>query len=309
MEAYFINIKDGLKNKFDLFKNDEFKNKFIKNLLLLAAIFVFFYILGFFIPQGFDWKAYFSRGLLYPIWTPWTLDVVHFVNWPILIGITGLAIVYRTRKYSSSVLPVLLAIFSLPTMWVIYMGNLDGLVLVGLILLPIGAPLALMKPQIAAFALLAKKNSIIAGIIWGVVSLLIWGWWPLNFLKVLTPAWKVEWIQDISIFPWGILLALPLMWFSRGDEDLLMAAGSLATPHLFPYHFILLTPALARMKRPWMIATWLITWTPLLANWLGPTAWHFGNLMSIFFWCGIYFSRKQATRLQNRKLAEAVAQI
>ena len=88
-----------------------------------------------------------------------------------------------------------------------------------------------------------------------------------------------------------------------------MAAGSLATPHLFPYHFILLTPSLGRMKRPWMIATWLIAWTPLLANWLGPTAWHFGNLMSIFFWCGIYFSGKRHARERKGRLAEAVVQV
>ena len=193
-------------------------------------------------------------------------------------------------------------------MWVILMGNLDGLVLLGLLLLPWGAPLALMKPQVAAFALLAKKNTIIAGIIWGVISLLIWGLWPLNFLMVLNPSWKVEWVQDISIFPWGILLALPLLWLGRGDEDLLMAAGSLATPHLFPYHFILLMPSLARMKRPWLIATWLISWTPLLANWLGPLAWHFGNLMSIFFWCGIYFSRKMPVLEQKRVLVEAASE-
>lgn len=76
--------------------------------------------------------------------------------------------------------------------------------------------------------------------------------------------------QDISLFPWGVLIAAPLMWFSRGDEDLLMAAGSFATPHLFPCHFIVLMPSLARMSRPWMLGTWLLCWTPLLANWLGP---------------------------------------
>jgi hypothetical protein len=70
-----------------------------------------------------------------------------------------------------------------------------------------------------------------------------------------------------------------------------MAAGSLATPHLFPYHFIVLMPALARMNRRWMWATWLLTWSPLLANWLGPWAWHLGNLASLSFFAGIYLNR------------------
>jgi hypothetical protein len=157
-----------------------------------------------------------------------------------------------------------------------------------------------MKPQLAFFALLARKRSMIAGGFWLAVSLIIWGLWPLNFFVVLTPEWKTEWIQDITLFPWGLIIGLPLMWFSRKDEDLLMAAGSFMTPHLFPYHFILLMPALARMKWPWMIGTWLITWTPLLANWLGENAWHFGNLMSVFFWLGIFFSNKERASKAQR---------
>ena len=105
---------------------------------------------------------------------------------------------------------------------------------------------------------------------------------------VMTPAWKAEWTQDITLFPWGLLPGLVLLWFSRGDEDLLMAAGSLMTPHLFPYHFIVLMPALARMTWPWMLLTFFVSWTPLLANWFGPQAWRFGNLMSLCFWFGIY---------------------
>jgi hypothetical protein len=79
----------------------------------------------------------------------------------------------------------------------------------------------------------------------------------------------------------------------------MMAAGTFATPHLFPYHFIMLMPSLARMKWPWLIATWIISWTPLLANWLGDIGWHFGNLMSVFFWLGIYLSRKPHATQKN----------
>ncbi len=300
------NLTKFIKRELTYIRNKKYTGWIIDDVLPLILIFIAFYILGLFIPAGFDWIQYFSQGRVHPIWTPWTLDVVRFLNWPAVVGITGVAMIYRSRRFSHSVLPAILAILSLPTLWVIFMGNLDGIVLLGILLLPWGAPLALMKPQIAAFALLAKKNSIIAGLVWGALSLLIWGLWPLNFLMVLNPGWKVEWIQDISIFPWGLILALPLLWFSRGDEDLLMAAGSLATPHLFPYHFIVLMPSLARMKWPWAIATWIISWTPLLANWLGPTAWHFGNLMSFLFWGGIYFSRKASGQGRGNQLAAAV---
>jgi len=255
-----------------------------------VGVFVAFYILGVLIPEGFDWKMYFAKGLIHPVWTPWATIVIRYLNFPLVVAITLFCITLRTYQYQKSPFPVALAIISLPTLWVLFMGNLDGIVILGLLLLPWGAPLVLMKPQISAFAILAKRSHFLAGIIWVLISLIIWGLWPINFLQVLAPEWKVEWIQDISLFPWGILIAVPLLWLSRGDEDLLMAAGSFATPHLFPYHYILLMPALARMNKPWMFGTWIISWTPLLANWLGPQAWHFGNLLGVCIWCGIYYS-------------------
>ena len=68
-----------------------------------------------------------------------------------------------------------LAILSLPALWVLFMGNLDGLVLAGLLLLPWGVPLVLLNPQLASFSLLAKRSYIIAGIAWMLISFIIWG--------------------------------------------------------------------------------------------------------------------------------------
>lgn len=240
----------------------------------------------------FDWRMFFAKGLVSPVWTPWTVVIIRFLNYSLVVAITLYSIIVRAYRYNKSPYPMALAILSLPTLWVLYLGNLDGIVLLGLLVLPLGAPLALMKPQLSAFALLANKKHIIAGIIWFLISLMIWGLWPLNLLTVLTPEWKTHWIQDITLFPWGLIIAIPLLWFSRGDQDLLMAAGSFATPHLFPYHFVVLMPALARMKIPWMIITWVVSWMPLLANWLGPGAWRFGNLLGLCIWCGIYFNSK-----------------
>jgi hypothetical protein len=270
----------------------EFLKTKIKPLGFWFAVLLFLYLVGTLIPEGFDWKHFFSKGLVSPIWTPWTTIVLRFLNFPLLVALTLFGIIIRTYRYNPSPLPMLLAILSLPTLWVLFLGNLDGLVLIGILLLPWGIPLVLMKPQISAFSLLAKKKSLIAGIIWILISFVIWGIWPLRFIPMLTSDWKAEWVQDISLFPWGLIIALPLLWLSRGDEDLLMAAGSFATLHLFPYHFILIMPAIARMSKFWMILTWAISWTPLLANWLGPKAWHFGNLLPVCIWCGIYLNRK-----------------
>jgi hypothetical protein len=275
------------------------KEKFIpriKNAGLYLVLFILLYGIGSLIPEGFDWIHYYKAGRLHPIWTPWSMWIIKILapcGFGLVFALSAIGIGVRSVRYNRSPFPLALAILSLPTLWVIYMGNLDGLVLLGMLIMPVGIPLVLMKPQVSAFSLLARKDWLLVGILWVLLSLILWGFWPKNLLMVTTSDWKAEWTQDISIFPWGILLGLPLLWFSRGDQDLLMAAGSLMTPHLFPYHFIILMPSLGRMRWYWMLITWAISWTPLLANWLGPTAWHFGNLMSLCFWFGIYLNKKK----------------
>ena len=269
--------------------------------LLVLAIFAGLYALGALMPPGYDWRNFFSRGSFAPYFMPWTQPIVGLFNWPLLFAVSVLALVWRSYRYHASPLTLALIVGSLPTIWVLlFLSNIDGLTLFGLMILPWGVPLVLLKPQVAAFALLANRRWILALILWGIVSLLIWGWWPARLgLMMNDPQWHSDWPQDIALFPWGLLIALPLLWFSRGDEDLLMAAGSLGTPHLFPYHFIVLMPALARMRRPWVILTWVLTWLPLSANWLGPIGWHFGNLASLAFWFGIYLNKTHSRESQG----------
>ncbi len=277
----------------------------LKTGTFLGVVFLCLYAIGQFLPVGYDWQNYFSKGILPSIWTPWTKPVLWMLNLPTVFALSIMAFGIRAYRYKASPLALALGILSLPTMWVFFLGNLEGITLLGLILMPWGAPLALMKPQITAFALLAKRRWLLAGAAWILLSLLIWGLWPLNLLSVLTPEWDARWLQDISLFPWGLLITLPLLWLSRGDEDLMMAAGSFGTPHLFPYHFFFLMPALGRMRWPWMVATWLVSWTPLLAERLGPFAWHFGNLMSVLFWLGVYLNRNPVNGTRLSKLFQS----
>jgi hypothetical protein len=272
------------------------RKNLMRNGALAAALFAVFYVIGLFVPEGFDWIHFFQFGRFPGFWLPWTKALVGWMDFPTVFALSMIGLGWRTRKYSHSPLPLVLTLASLPMFWILHLGNYDCLVVLGLMLLPWGVPLALLKPHLAAFAFLANRKWFLAGAIWIILSLLIWGFWPLTQINtiIVNPAWREEWVQDISLFPWGLLVAVPLLWYSRGDEDLLMAAGSLATPHLFPYHFIVLMPSLGRMRLRWMILTWIFTWSPLLANYLGPGAWHFGNFASLCFWCGIYFNRPRA---------------
>jgi hypothetical protein len=95
---------------------------------------------------------------------------------PAGFAITCLAIALRAYRYNRSPWPIALAVVFMPTLWVFFMGNVDGLVLAGLMVLPWGIPLVLMKPQVSAFALLARRRWLLAGIVWTLISVAPIGW-------------------------------------------------------------------------------------------------------------------------------------
>ena len=270
----------------------------------IAVLTVFLYTAGHFLPEGYDWKCCFSQRLFPSFYVPWTLPLVSLLNLPLLFTISVLGLGLRLRRYHAPLWIMALAFVSLPTLWLLFLGTIDGFALIVLVLLPIGVPLVLIKPQLASFALLANRRSLFVTIVWVLLSFIVWGLWPLGFIGIGDANWRAGWPQDISLFPWGLLVALPLMWLSRGDEDMLMAAGSFGTPHLFPYHFVVLMPALARMDKFWAILSWVFAWTPLLANYFGPMAWHFGNLTSVSLWLGLYFRRRALATEAGRVAAD-----
>ncbi|GEM_PF-1156999 len=276
--------------------------RYVRTTLTLVLAFVILYAAGGLIPVGFDWKCCFSTGNLGTFFVPWMNPIVRLFNPQSIFAVTILALVLRMWRYHARAWRIALALISLPTLWLLFLGNVDGLVMVGLLLLPVlGVPLVLVKPQVASFSLLANRRSIAATLVWIVISIVLWGPWPLNFLGVGDAAWREAWPQDITLYPWGALLALPLLWWSRGDEDMLMAAGSLLTPHLFPYHFYVLMPALGRMNVFWALLSWAVSFTPLLANYWGPGAWHFGNLLSLTLWLGLYSRRRSLQRALGQR--------
>jgi hypothetical protein len=258
---------------------------------LACLAFAVLYVMAGFIPPGFDWIIFFGRRTAPPFYVPWVHWILPVLTWPLVVVLTLIALGWATWRRKGSPLTLSLVLSSLPVMWTLYLGQLDGLALLGLCLAPVGAPLALLKPQLTAFAMLADRRRFAAAAIWGVVSLAIWGLWPLTLMGRMSGDWKIAQPQDISLFPWSIPFVLPLLWLSRGDEDMLMAAGSLMAPLLIPYYFLVLMPALARLPRRLQVLCWVLSWMPLSANWLGPIGWHFGNLFSMVLWLGLWRHR------------------
>jgi len=324
-------------------------------------------ILAKFLPAGFDYVHVFAPHLIPIFYVPWTDAAMYWLSWPVIVSITIVALMIAVQRRNHSPWTILLVIFSLPTIWVLLLGQLEGVALLGLLLmpwsipvwlldrwrrfarkewillallaaatvsgtiilsrsqgpwyyetnpanghqpevavamallLPWGVPVALLKPQLVAFAMFAHKNWLMTAMAWLLLSILIWGLWPPNLLGRIVPEIKAVQPQDVSLFPWSLIIALPMLWLSRGDADRLMAAGSLAVPTIHPYQYIVLMPALARLSPPWRILCWLCSFLPLTANYLGPQFWLTGNIFPLILWFSLWRQR----RLHMRRSAEA----
>jgi hypothetical protein len=232
---------------------------------------IVFSFLGSFLPAegliGYDWVNFFSTseqeyGLSY--YPPW-VEYVSYLSWPVLLGLTftGLALGLYQRR--ASLLVMVIAFFTLPAFWLVFLGQIEGLVVFGLTGLPWLAPLITIKPQVGYLAFLARKKDLAVLIVWLALSMAIWGLWPLDMLSIGNfTAWEEP--HDISLWPWSLPVVIVLMWLSRGDEDMLMLAGTFALPYLHSYHYFVVLPALARVSQGVAVLAVMISWLPLLAN-------------------------------------------
>ena len=274
-----------------------------QQILLFAIFLILFSFLGFLITPGgligFDWINFFGQGRVPPFYPPWTNLVVKYLSWPLLIGITLSSFGIAALKRSSHPLSLVSSFLCLPLLWTIFIGQLEGVATMGLLWMPWLAPLALIKPQVTIFAFLTKKNFLIVVFIFLLFSLILWGLWPLNTLNVETYYAEGRYIQNIGLGLWGIPLALIALWLSRGDMDMLMLSGCFLLPHLIPYNLLPVAPAIARLKPINAIIALLLSWTPFLANFIGPIGWWFGWLFIIWLWCGLASNRYPESKLSQ----------
>ena len=225
------------------------------------------------LPLAFDWLTFFENAHNIPaFYPPWTDLVCRWLTWPLLIGLTlstyAMAVMKRAQSWQSAVA----AFFAMPLWWCLFLGQLDGLVLLGVLGLPWLVPLALLKPQIAGFAILAKHNHLIVAVCFVLLSFAFWGLWPTRMTGYHQGT--DEWLQDVAFGLWGLPLALLVLRIVPGqDVDKLMLAGAFVTPALIPYQLLPLMPAVARLPGwlAWIVA--LSSWFPLAANWVGPWGW------------------------------------
>lgn len=258
----------------------------------LAAVFTW---AGGFLPVGgnlgWDWRYFWGQHRIPAFYPPWTAWVVAPLTWPLLIGLTLAAVGVAGLRRAAQPLSLAAALLSLPVFWVVGLGQLDGLVVLGVLGLPWLAPLVLMKPQVAWLGLAARPAYLLAAGAAFLVSLAVWGVWPLRILQAMGTYGHQRAEQDIGLGLWGLPLLLLLAWPSRGDVDMLMIAGASVAPYLVPYSLLPLTPALARLPARAAWVGMLLSWTPFLANWLGPAGWWLGWTFVGYLWLCLALQR------------------
>ncbi len=260
-----------------------------------ATLFGIFFFLGSLIPAdgffAFDWIHFFGQGNIPPYYPPWTESIVNSLNWPSLIALTLAGVGLASYRRATSKISMTCALLTLPLFWTIFLGQLDGLVVIGILGLPILTPLALLKPQLSIFSFLARRSFLVGLLITAGASLIIWGFWPPTLFSVWTVHGEVRYVNDIALGLLGLPVAAVLLWFSRGDIDMLMLAGAFSTPYLLPYHLIVVVPAIARLSPVSAAVSGVLSWLPLLSNWIGPAGWWTAWLFVIWLWASLALKR------------------
>jgi hypothetical protein len=277
---------------------------FRTGLLLFFAFTAFFGLAANMIPGdgffGFDWFSFFGIQNVPAFYPPWTAIVVRPLSYPLLVGITLAAFSLSVIQRSVHPLSAAAAFFCLPLLWTTFLGQLEGLSVLGLLGLPWLMPLALVKPQISFFALGARRQYILVFFGLLLVSLLIWGNWPATTLAVESFYAEGRYPQNIGLGWWGLPLFVLTVWFSRGDIDMLMVSGAFICPHVIFYNLLPLTPAVARLKPRAALVAVLLSYLTLSANWLGSTGWWLGWGFVPWIWINLAAQRYPEYQIGRR---------
>ena len=255
---------------------------------------------------GYDWYVVFRPGgettFWYPGWTRLITDVIAYLPWrwglAFSNGITVAAVSIATFRESHNrwgYVAVIMAVLSFPVMILVWDGNVDGWGLLGYLLLPWGVPLLLIKPTIGAFALFARRSWFIAGLVFAVLSVVIWGWWPAQAIGLhVIGNYKHTAAMGWYVLGWPIALigVLMMLLTNRKDPIHLMAAGSFLMPYVFPYHFIFLLPALGRLESFEQEILWVISWIMILPFAFGSEWSLAGYAFPLAVW---YFLKKHSS--------------
>jgi hypothetical protein len=233
----------------------------------------------------------------YPPWI--TLLVFSVRSVAIANALTLTALAFALWRYNAKPIHYLLAFTSMPLYANLWLSQYEFIPLFGIILLPWSLPLAITKPQVAAWGVLAwwlrqpSKWKIAGAVMLGVLlSFLVYGWWPS---RLQTPT-TLHTYYNLSAWYWGgtiagVIAVIAALWVAcrTRDVDQAMALGALATPYIQSHSYLLLLPALARLSGWRLILVWLTSWSGL-ATLVGGDAWRgLALLFPLSTWAALFW--------------------
>ncbi len=245
---------------------------------------------------GHDWYQVFYRGVLhmYPPWMVPLFQPFRLVNWRwsfafvnslTLVGIASIAAWQSEKVIWDGLKAALMALVN-PVLWyLLWNGQIDGLVLISMLALPWCIPVLLLRPQIFGLVLAIRKKWLFGMIFWLLLSFLIWGFWIQRSLNMSDGSIAHPTAMGWATLGWPIgLVGIVLLLMSGGHFWKSFAAAFLASPYLQPYNMILLFPVLGRLSgwRRLMLWGWIwivgvvpgiVGWTRYIALGFPLAAW------------------------------------
>ena len=278
-----FNIK-GIFNSFKKKRLADSFQEFSLSLLLISPLLIFlFYV---FLPQvPNDWSTAFYVAAETPF-EPYQVPLYNYPPWLALIlapfsffslrfsqALNAFAALYFVSllvvRSKGTVFSLIITFTSFPFFALLGNASVDWVVAAGFVFASVWAvPLVLAKPQTGFLVLFIwfkrstnKKQFLLAGFLFFLVTLLIWGLWPLD-------AWRN--IQEISVmkrvnssfFPWSIPVGLYLLYYAWKNDDELAAVGATlcVSPYFAPQSLIVGFAILAARYRKVALVVSILLW-------------------------------------------------
>ncbi len=220
---------------------------------------------------GLDWYEQFYLGVL-NMYPPWMIPLFYpfrlidwrwsfaFIDSLTLVGVALITAWQAEEIRWGGLKAALLALVNPPLWYLLWTGQIDGLILISLLALPWSIPFLLLRPQIFGWVLITRKKWTFGMALCLLISIIVWGWWikdafMLSAVSIAHPT-SMGW----ATLGWPIfILGIFLFLMSGGGFWQLLSAGFIASPYVQPYHMVLLYPALGRVTgwKRWVLWGWI----------------------------------------------------
>lgn len=244
---------------------------------------------------GFDWFYFFNCGnpkhclnstlSTYPPFANLILQLFTWMEWrnslAILNSITLVSIAIGTWRAGGRYGAIFLALFNAPVLFLLWIGHPDSIPLVGV--LTGFTPFILVKPPIAIWSVFSSRRKMFWTAFLLIASMFIWPMWFLNLGKA-TPLSNPAFGWPVTGWP-ILIIGILLFIGARNEPFRLMAAGTMITPYLLPYHLAILAPGIGSAKGYRKFIVWIAAWLVAIGTGLGSPY----QIISFLFPLAIYF--------------------